>query len=294
MTATLHIASPAKLNLFLHITGRRPDGYHELQTIFQLIDFGDTLEITRRDDNELHLHTSIPALANDDNLILRAARALREASGSTLGADITLHKRIPMGAGLGGGSSNAASTLLGLDRLWQTHLGTQRLSALGLRLGADVPLFVQGESAWAEGIGERLTPITLPPKFFVVLCPDCHVSTRDIFSSEQLTRHTSAIKMAAFLAGQTRNDCENLVRNLYPPVDEALVWLSQFGQARMTGTGASIFAGFDSEEQTSAVLAQLPRTWKGFAARGLQRSPALDPTWNPGPGEGIRKTCRVF
>jgi 4-diphosphocytidyl-2-C-methyl-D-erythritol kinase len=199
-----------------------------------------------------------------------------------------------MGAGLGGGSSNAASTLLGLDRLWQTHLGTQRLSALGLRLGADVPLFVQGESAWAEGIGERLAPITLPPKFFVVLCPDCHVSTRDIFSSEQLTRHTSAIKMAAFLAGQTRNDCENLVRNLYPPVDEALVWLSQFGQARMTGTGASIFAGFDSEEQTSAVLAQLPRTWKGFAARGLQRSPALDPTWNPGPGEGIRETCRVF
>ncbi len=278
MTATLHIASPAKLNLFLHITGRRPDGYHELQTIFQLIDFGDTLEITPRDDGDLRLHTAVPELANDDNLILRAARALREASGCTRGADIILHKRIPMGAGLGGGSSNAASTLLGLDRLWQTHLGTECLSTLGLRLGADVPLFVQGESAWAEGIGERLTPVTLPPKFFVVLCPDCHVSTRDIFSSEQLTRHTSAIKMAAFLAGQTRNDCENLVRTLYPPVDEALVWLARFGEARMTGTGASVFAGFDSEEQASAVLAQLPRHWKGFTARGLQRSPALNAT----------------
>ena len=278
MTATLHIASPAKLNLFLHITGRRPDGYHELQTIFQLIDFGDTLEITARDDGELRLHTTLPELANDDNLILRAARALREASGSTRGADIVLHKRIPMGAGLGGGSSNAASTLLALNRLWQTTLDVAQLCALGLRLGADVPLFVQGESAWAEGIGERLTPVTLPPKFFVVLCPDCHVSTRDIFSSEQLTRHTSAIKMAAFLAGQTRNDCENLVRSLYPPVDEALVWLGRFGPARMTGTGASVFAGFDSEEQASAVLAQLPRHWKGFAARGLQRSPALNPT----------------
>lgn len=277
MTTPLVIQSPAKLNLFLHITGRRPDGYHELQTLFQIIDHADTLEIVVRPDGDLTLHCDIEELNSQDNLILRAARALREATGCPLGASIELHKRIPMGAGLGGGSSNAASTLLALNRLWGTGLDTARLSELGLRLGADVPLFVQGESAWAEGVGERLTPVPLPPRFFVVICPDCHVSTRDIFSNEQLTRHTSAIKMAAFLAGHTRNDCENLVRSLYPPVDEALAWLSQHGPARMTGTGSSIFAGFDSEEEAARILALRPAHWKGFTARGLQRSTALDP-----------------
>ena len=277
MTDSLVIQSPAKLNLFLHITGRRPDGYHELQTIFQIIDYADTLEVERRADGKLTLECDQAALNSDDNLILRAARALREAMGCKEGAAIHLYKRIPMGAGLGGGSSNAASTLLALNTLWRTGLDTAQLSALGLRLGADVPLFVQGESAWAEGVGERLTPVLLPPKFYVVICPDCHVSTRDIFSNEQLTRHTSAIKMAAFLAGHTRNDCENLVRSLYPPVDEALVWLAQHGPARMTGTGSSIFAGFDSEGEAARVLALLPAHWKGFTARGLQRSTALGP-----------------
>lgn len=277
MKDTLIIQAPAKLNLFLHITGRRPDGYHELQTIFQIIDYADTLEIATRGDGALSLHCDLEALNSDDNLVLRAARALREATGCTQGASIRLHKRIPMGAGLGGGSSNAASTLLALNQLWQTGLDTAQLCALGVRLGADVPLFVLGESAWAEGVGERLAPMLLPPKFFVVICPDCHVSTRDIFSNEQLTRHTSAIKMAAFLAGHTRNDCENLVRSLYPPVDEALVWLAQHGPARMTGTGSSVFAGFDSEEEAARVLALRPAHWKGFTARGLQRSTALSP-----------------
>lgn len=277
MKDTLIIQAPAKLNLFLHITGRRPDGYHELQTIFQIIDYADTLEIATRSDGALSLHCDLEALNSDDNLVLRAARALREATGCTQGASIRLHKRIPMGAGLGGGSSNAASTLLALNQLWQTGLDTAQLCALGVRLGADVPLFVLGESAWAEGVGERLAPMLLPPKFFVVICPDCHVSTRDIFSNEQLTRHTSAIKMAAFLAGHTRNDCENLVRSLYPPVDEALVWLAQHGPARMTGTGSSVFAGFDSEEEAARVLALRPAHWKGFTARGLQRSTALSP-----------------
>ena len=245
MNDSLSIQSPAKLNLFLHITGRRADGYHELQTVFQIIDFADTLDVALRADDKLELHCDLDILNNEDNLILRAARALRDATGCLQGASIDLHKRIPMGAGLGGGSSNAASTLLALNQLWRTGLSISQLSALGVRLGADVPLFVQGESAWAEGIGERLTPVQLPVKYFVVLCPDCHVSIRDIFSNEQLTRHSSAIKMAAFLAGHTRNDCENLVRSLYPPVDEALLWLSQYGPARMTGTGSSVFAGFD-------------------------------------------------
>jgi len=275
MNDFLCIQSPAKLNLFLHITGRRPDGYHELQTIFQLIDYADTLEVIRRADGELTLDCDLSVLNTDDNLILRAARALRDATGCKEGASIRLHKRIPMGAGLGGGSSNAASTLLALNFLWQTRLDTAQLCALGLRLGADVPLFVRGESAWAEGVGERLSPVLLPPRFFVVICPDCHVSTGDIFSNEQLTRQTSAIKMAAFLAGHTRNDCENLVRSLYPPVDEALEWLSQHGPARMTGTGSSIFAGFDSEEEAARVLALRPAHLKGFTARGLQRSTAL-------------------
>jgi 4-diphosphocytidyl-2-C-methyl-D-erythritol kinase len=277
MNDFLSIQAPAKLNLFLHITGRRPDGYHELQTIFQLIDYADTLEIERRADGKLILDCDLTVLNSDDNLILRAARALREATGCKEGASISLHKRIPMGAGLGGGSSNAASTLLALNFLWQTQLDTAQLCGLGLRLGADVPLFVQGESAWAEGVGERLTPVQLPTRFYVVICPDCHVSTRDIFSNEQLTRHTSAIKMAAFLAGHTRNDCENLVRSLYPPVDEALEWLGQYGPARMTGTGSSIFAGFDSEQEAARVLALRPSHWKGFTARGLQRSTALIP-----------------
>jgi len=277
MIGTLHIQSPAKLNLFLHITGRRPDGYHELQTIFQIIDYADTLIIERRSDGALTLHCDLDELNTDDNLVLRAARSLQDATGCTQGASIRLQKRIPMGAGLGGGSSNAASTLLALNRLWDTRLDTAQLSSLGLRLGADVPLFVRGESAWAEGVGERLSSVSLPARFFVVICPDCHVSTRDIFSNEQLTRHTSAIKMAAFLAGHTRNDCENLVRSLYPPVNEALEWLGQHGAARMTGTGASIFAGFDSEEEAARVLALRPSHWKGFTARGLQRSTALNP-----------------
>jgi len=277
MKDSMRIQSPAKLNLFLHITGRRADGYHELQTIFQIIDFADMLDIALRANGDLVLHCNLDILNTEDNLILRAARALRDATGCTQGASIRLHKRIPMGAGLGGGSSNAASTLLALNHLWRTGLGTEQLCALGVRLGADVPLFVQGESAWAEGIGERLAPVQLPTKFFVVICPDCHVSTRDIFSNEQLTRHSSAIKMAAFLAGHTRNDCENLVRSLFPPVDEAILWLNQYGPARMTGTGSSVFASFDSEKEAAHVLALRPSHWKGFTARGLQRSTALDP-----------------
>lgn len=265
-------ACPAKLNLFLHITGRRADGYHLLQTVFQLIDLCDVLHISPRQDGALHFSCSDPRLEGADNLVLRAAHALREVGAITAGATLHLEKHIPMGAGLGGGSSDAASALLGLNQLWQVGLDEDALAQIGLGLGADVPLFVRGHSAWAEGVGEILTPIQLPPAYFLVISPDCHVATKDIFSHQQLTRNTTAIKMAAFLDGHTRNDCENVVRSLYPPVDAALKWLQQFAPARMTGTGASIFAAFDSEQQAQAVLHRIPAGMQGFVARGLNHS----------------------
>lgn len=275
MTTPLILQCPAKLNLFLHITGRRADGYHTLQTLFQIIDLCDSLQLSPTQDGEISLRCSVASLAGPDNLVLRAAHALRDASGCTAGIAMSLEKRIPMGAGLGGGSSDAASTLLGLNQLWSTGFSIDALAQIGLRLGADVPLFVRGLSAWAEGIGEILTPVELPSKIYLVICPNCHVSTQEIFSHQQLTRNTTAIKMAAFLAGHTRNDCENVVRSLYPPVDEALEWLDQFAQARMTGTGASVFAAFDTAAEAQQVLAQLPSGTTGFVARGLACSTAL-------------------
>lgn len=272
MNASLTLSSPAKLNLFLHITGRRADGYHELQTIFQLLDYGDDLHFESNDSGEILLHCNDAALNGDDNLVVRAARTLQRRTGSKAGAVIRLHKRIPAGAGLGGGSSNAATTLVALNQLWRTGLDTEQLCGLGVSLGADVPVFVNGESAWAEGVGEVLVPVDLPEKTYLVITPDCHVSTAEIFSHQELTRDTTAIKMAAFLAGQTRNDCENLVRRLYPPVDRALNWLGHHAPARMTGTGASVFAEFDSYEEAEVVFSQLPEELKGFVARGLQRS----------------------
>lgn len=276
---TLTLPAPAKLNLFLHITGRRSDGYHNLQTLFQLLDHGDTLTFRRRDDGQLHVSCTDPSLNNADNLVMQAARLLQQTLQCPAGADIHLDKHIPAGAGLGGGSSDAATTLVALNRLWQGGLTRADLAALGLQLGADVPVFVMGHSAWAEGIGEELEPVTLDEQFFVVLTPACHVTTATIFSHQQLTRDSTAIKMCAFLAGQSRNDCEALVRKLYPAVDAALTWLSRFAPARMTGTGSSVFAAFSDEAQARAVLAQLPAMIsgpltgiRGFVARGINRS----------------------
>lgn len=275
----LTLPAPAKLNLFLHITGRRADGYHLLQTVFQLLDYGDELGFSLRDDSQITLSCNSTELATDDNLVLRAAHLLREHSGATQGADIELIKRIPTGAGLGGGSSDAATTLVALNTLWQCRLERDTLAALGLRLGADVPVFVHGKSAWAEGVGELLQPVTLPTLYYLVLSPACHVSTATIFSHQQLTRDTRAIKMAAFLAGQSQNDCEMLVRTLYPEVNAALEWLSQFAKARMTGTGSSVFAAFDNEASARDVLRQLPtdqrgplRYISGFVAKGINES----------------------
>jgi 4-diphosphocytidyl-2-C-methyl-D-erythritol kinase len=284
MTDTaITLPAPAKLNLFLHITGRRADGYHNLQTVFQLLDYSDELRFSLRSDDQLRFTCNDRSLDNTDNLVVRAARllqgTLQETLQRPLGADIHLDKHIPAGAGLGGGSSDAATTLVALHRLWQGQLTRAALADLGLQLGADVPVFVMGHSAWAEGIGEDLTPVTLDPQYFLVLTPACHVATATIFSHQQLTRDSTAIKMCAFLAGQSRNDCEALVRKLYPAVDAALNWLSQFAPARMTGTGSSVFAAFSEEAQARAVLAQLPAESsgslagiRGFVAKGINAS----------------------
>jgi len=284
MTDTaITLPAPAKLNLFLHITGRRADGYHNLQTVFQLLDYSDELRFSLRSDDQLRFTCNDRSLDNTDNLVVRAARllqgTLQEALQRPLGADIHLDKHIPAGAGLGGGSSDAATTLVALHRLWQGQLTRAALADLGLQLGADVPVFVMGHSAWAEGIGEDLIPVTLDPQYFLVLTPACHVATATIFSHQQLTRDSTAIKMCAFLAGQSRNDCEALVRKLYPAVDAALNWLSQFAPARMTGTGSSVFAAFSEEAQARAVLAQLPAESsgslagiRGFVAKGINAS----------------------
>lgn len=275
----LTLPAPAKLNLFLHITGRRADGYHLLQTVFQLLDFGDELRFSLRDDNQITLICDSTELATDNNLVLRAAHLLREHTGATQGVDIELKKRIPTGAGLGGGSSDAATTLIALNALWQCQLDRTALAALGLHLGADVPVFVHGKSAWAEGVGELLQPVQLPALYYLVLSPACHVSTATIFSHQLLTRDTRAIKMAAFLAGQSKNDCESLVRTLYPEVNAALKWLSQFAKSRMTGTGSSVFAAFNDEASAREILRQLPsdqhgclRNISGFVAKGVDES----------------------
>ncbi len=265
--------APAKLNLFLHITGRRADGYHELQTLFQLLDYGDELSFDPLPNGDLSLHAEGPtasAMPLDDNLILQAAELLRqEAMDPMLGAAISVGKRLPAGAGLGGGSSDAAATLLALNELWQLDLPEARLCELGVKLGADVPVFLRGRSAWAEGVGEILTPVELPDAFFLVVTPPCFVSTKEVFSQENLTRNSPAIKMADFLAGRSRNDCEAVTRALYPAVAEALDWLAQFTEARMTGTGASVFARCESRAEAEQLLARLPEPLTGFVAEGV-------------------------
>jgi 4-diphosphocytidyl-2-C-methyl-D-erythritol kinase len=273
MVQILELLSPAKLNLFLHITGRRSDGYHQLQTVFQLLDYGDQLSFRRRADQRITLTPEIPGVAFDDNLIVRATRLLQPYAQVSAGVDIHLDKRLPMGGGLGGGSSNAATALVALNALWQCDLTRAQLQALGLQLGADVPVFIGAQSAWAEGVGEQLQPLELDEHWYVVLHPQCTVSTAEIFSHKDLTRDTADITVAAFLEQGGQNDCQNLVRKLYPPVDKALDWLSQFsGNARMTGTGASVFAAFATETKAQQILAQAPPDLPGFVARGINRS----------------------
>jgi len=270
------LPAPAKLNLFLHITGRRADGYHTLQTVFALLDAGDTLHFA----SAAQLSLEAPAdLGGDNNLILRAARALQAASGCRQGAAIRLDKRLPAGGGVGGGSSDAATALLGLNHLWQLQLGIDELAEIGLTLGADVPVFVRGHSAWAEGVGEQLQPLDLPEQIYVVVHPGVSVSTAAIFADPQLTRHTPESRVAAFLGpgAETlfRNDCEPVVTRLFPDIRAALGWLrKQTGNARLTGTGACIFARVADQQQGEDVLRRLPSEWQGFVARSVNISPA--------------------
>ncbi len=269
------LPSPAKLNLFLHINGQLPDGYHSLQTVFQLLDYGD--ELTFEKSETLSLTYGGPQAMGEvdfeDNLIIRAARKLQTEAGQALGAHIHLTKCLPMGGGIGGGSSNAATTLLGLNALWGLDLSLDALARIGIQLGADVPIFVRGQSAWAEGVGEIITPITLPERWYVVIRPDEQISTAHIFSQKDLTRDTPIIKVAAFLEGGCKNDCQAVVLKHYPKVKEAVDWLSFFSPTMLTGTGSCIFAAFDSEHEAKTVFANRPGHLEGFVAKGVNRSP---------------------
>jgi len=264
----------AKLNLFLHITGRRTDGYHEIQTLFQLLDHGDTLDFETAEPGTLSLHLSGGPFSGkvpmDSNLVLKAAHALRKFTGRTnLGARIGLTKHIPLGAGLGGGSSDAAVTLQALNTLWQLELSSDQLLEIGINLGADIPVFLTGRTAWGEGIGDQLHPVELETTWYLVVTPACEVSSAEIFSHEQLTRNSPAIKIADFLAGRTRNDCEPITRKLYPAVDQAFNILNRFGEAKMTGTGSSIFLTFPDETSAKDVDAKLPEGLQRFVAQGI-------------------------
>lgn len=267
--------APAKLNLFLHITGRRPDGYHSLQTVFQFLDYGDTLRFEVTDSPEIRLETPTPGVPPEQDLTVRAACMLQQRAGVSRGARIHLEKRLPQGGGVGGGSSDAATVLVALNRLWQAGLSENQLAELGLALGADVPVFVRGRAAWAEGVGEALTPVDLPEPWFLVIKPPVTVSTAEVFSAPELTRDTPAITIPAFLSGAGRNDCEPVVRRRYPVVAEVLDWLGQIAPARMTGTGACVFAAFETREAAERIAATLPAVWSGFVARGCNRSPLL-------------------
>ena len=268
-----HWPAPAKLNLFLHVIGRRADGYHELQTLFQLIDLCDTVAISVREDGQIERPVGPPGVPGETDLTVRAARALQSATGTRLGAKLEVHKRIPLGGGLGGGSSDAATTLLGLNELWSCGLSVSELAALARPLGADVPVFVQGSSAWAEGVGERLTPVTLPARWYVIIHPGVAVSTQEVFQSPELTRNSPLITLHAFFESGGRNDCEPVVRSGSPQVAEALEWLARFAPAHLTGTGSCVFSACRSASEAERLAARVPDRWRSFVARGLNSSP---------------------
>lgn len=273
MTTDLRFAAPAKLNLFLHVVGCRSDGYHLLQTAFRLLDLCDWITVAPSADGAIRLETDLPGVPSEQNLVVRAARALRSASGVRTGAVIRLEKHIPMGAGLGGGSSDAATTLIALDRVWRTGLSAADLATLALTLGADVPFFLFGRNAFGEGVGDALTAVDLAPAWYVILTPQVAVSTAEIFAAPELTRNAKPIKITAFFKGFGRNDLEPVVCARYPEVAKHLAWLRGFGDARMSGSGSSVFAEFASEAEARAVVARIPEGMRGFAVRGLDRHP---------------------
>jgi 4-diphosphocytidyl-2-C-methyl-D-erythritol kinase len=268
--------APAKLNLFLHVLGRRDDGYHELQTAFQFVDLCDQLTFAPRSDGRI-VRTAGPSdVPAESDLVVRAAHALRRAAGSVQGVSIAIDKRIPLQGGLGGGSSDAATTLVALNELWKAGFDRPALARLALELGADVPVFVGGVAAFGEGRGERLTPIDPPERDYVIVHPGCGVSTAEIFHAPELTRNSAASTIRALLREGGRNDCERVVRQRYPAVALALEWLGRFGTARLTGTGACVFVAVDSHARAEEICRTIPLEWRGFACRGRNRSPLED------------------
>lgn len=273
--------APAKLNLFLHVTGRRPDGYHLLQTVFQLLDYGDLLHFKIRDDGVIHRSSEIPGVPEQSDLVVRAAQLLKSAAGSArLGAEIAIDKRLPMGGGLGGGSSDAATTLIALNHLWQTRLTRSELMTLGLQLGADVPFFLFGRSAFAEGIGETLQPLTTPDCWYVVIEPGVSAPTAAIFSDPELTRNSKPVRISDFskaTIGFGKNDLQVVATRLFPPIAKAVEWLQRYGEARMTGSGACVFCAFSQEQQAGEVVDAARRSgasdWKVWKARAVERHP---------------------
>lgn len=265
--------APAKLNLFLHIVGRRNDGYHLLQTVFQFLDFCDSLEFKIRDDGRITRSTHTPGVEEDDDLVIRAARALQSHSQCQLGVEIGIKKRIPMQGGLGGGSSDAATTLVALNQLWGLANSVEDLSAIGVKLGADVPVFIAGNAAFAEGVGDKLSPVEPPEQCYLVVRPDCEIATSEIFNASDLTRNTPPITIRDFLAGAGHNDCQPVAEKRYPEVAQVIEWLGKTANPRMTGTGSCVFAAFATEEEAKSVLQRLPERWQGIVCQGLNRSP---------------------
>jgi 4-diphosphocytidyl-2-C-methyl-D-erythritol kinase len=275
MSNVLVLPAPAKLNLFLHITGRRADGYHNLQTLFRMLDVGDELSFQADDSGEINFSCSDVSISGEDNLVVRAAKSLKPLAAPAAGVRIYLDKRTPMGGGLGGGSSDAATTLHALNVLWQLGLSTQQLADIGLKLGADVPVFVHGQTAFAEGVGERLQPVELPDCWYLVVTPAAHVSTAAVFTHPDLIRDSKPLTLADLMTSPWRNDCQPLVERLCPQVAITLQWLVEYAPSRMTGTGASVFAEFADELSARRALADLPANCRGFVARGLNQSPLL-------------------
>jgi 4-diphosphocytidyl-2-C-methyl-D-erythritol kinase len=265
--------APAKLNLMLRIVGQRADGYHLLQTVFQFVDLCDWISFHPANEGRVYLQKTLVGVAEADDLTIRAANLLKAETGCDLGVCIDVEKNLPMGGGLGGGSSDAATTLVVLNKLWGLNLSTEKLMTLGLSLGADVPIFVYGHSAWAEGVGEKLEEINVSEQWVVIIKPDCHVNTGEIFSAKELTRDSKSIKIADFTAGQHQNDCVEVVCQRYPFVQNALVDLSEFSEARLTGTGACVFAQFDSKESAVRAYQSLENKWQVYLAKGINESP---------------------
>jgi 4-diphosphocytidyl-2-C-methyl-D-erythritol kinase len=279
--------APAKLNLFLHVNGRRADGYHLLQTVFELVDYGDSLDFTLRDDEAICRLTELPGVPQEQDLIVRALRLLQQAyvarhGRMPPGVDISLSKVLPMGGGLGGGSSDAATALMAVNHLWQAGLSREELMALGLPLGADIPFFIYGQTAFAEGVGEALQPVSVPPRWYVVVEPGVAVPTAAVFCAGDLTRDTKPVRIADFsshlmsqdgLGGFGKNDLQAVASRLFPPVAEAVNWLGQYGDARMTGSGACVFCAFSTESEAEQVVAQTPPGWRAWKAKSLARHP---------------------